>query len=86
MTRGALIGLVHARCFRVVKPTIQDGKVLALITADVDNVIGVAEMWHETWAQIIEVMVGTALLVKKIGWFAGIPLIMVIGMVSLARL
>ncbi|PIG88393.1 multidrug resistance protein [Aspergillus arachidicola] len=79
MTRGALVGLIHARCFRVVKPNMQDGKVLALITADVDNVIGVAEMWHETWAQTIEVMVGTALLVKKIGWFAGIPLIMVIG-------
>ncbi|KAE8342743.1 hypothetical protein BDV24DRAFT_173704 [Aspergillus arachidicola] len=78
MTRGALVGLIHARCFRVVKPNMQDGKVLALITADVDNVIGVAEMWHETWAQTIEVMVGTALLVKKIGWFAGIPLIMVI--------
>lgn len=80
MTRGALIGLIHARSLRAEESHRQDGKALTLMSADVDSVDTSGEMFHETWAQVIEVLVGTILLAKQIGWFAPLPLLIVFGM------
>jgi ABC-type transport system involved in cytochrome bd biosynthesis fused ATPase/permease subunit len=79
MTRGALIGLIHARSLRVEQSYNQDGKALTLMSTDVDSVETFTEMFHETWAQVVEVLVGTSLLARQIGWFAPLPLIIVFG-------
>lgn len=81
MARGALIGLLHAASLRAEKSPVQDGKALTLMSADVDSVNTSAEMLHETWAQLLEVLVGTTLLARQIGWFALLPLLIVFGMI-----
>ncbi|KAJ5689613.1 hypothetical protein N7462_004005 [Penicillium macrosclerotiorum] len=77
MTRGALIGLIHARSLTAEKSPAQDGNALTLMSTDVDSVDTCAEMLHETWAQVVEVIVGTTLLAREIGWFALLPLLIV---------
>ncbi|OOQ83629.1 putative multidrug resistance protein [Penicillium brasilianum] len=79
VTRGALIGLIHARSLRVENSHSQDGKALTLLSADVDSVDSFAEMFHETWAHVVEVLVGTSLLARQIGWFSPLPLLIVFG-------
>lgn len=81
MTRGALVGLIHAKSLRAEISPVEDRKALTLMSTDVDNVSTVAEMFHETWAQVTEVLIGTTLLAREIGWFALLPLIIIFGMV-----
>ncbi|KAI2671649.1 hypothetical protein CBS147355_8641 [Penicillium roqueforti] len=79
MARGALISLLHARSLRAASSPIHDGNALTLMSADVDSLDTSAEMLHETWAQVVEVLVGTALLGRQLGWFALLPLLIIFG-------
>lgn len=81
MTRGALVGLIHVKSLRAEKSPVEDRKALALMSTDVDNASTVAEMFHETWAQVTEVLIGTTLLAREIGWFPLLPLLIIFGMV-----
>jgi ATP-binding cassette subfamily C (CFTR/MRP) protein 1 len=54
------------------------GSAVTLISTDVDNVQDVGQMFHETWAQVLEVIIGTSLLATQIGWMWPIPLIMIV--------
>ena len=79
LTRGALVGLIHARSLRVESSPTHKEKALTLMSTDVDSVDSSAEMVHETWAQLGEVLVGTTLLARQIGWFALLPLFIIFG-------
>lgn len=45
-----------------------DGKAVSLMSTDVDSLDNMGEMFHETWAQVIEVLIGLALLAREVGW------------------
>jgi ATP-binding cassette subfamily C (CFTR/MRP) protein 1 len=77
MARGALIGLIYQRSLHVRNTSYEDGNAVTLMSIDVDNVQGVGEMFHETWAQLLEVVIGTSLLATQIGWLWPIPLIII---------
>lgn len=47
------------------------------MSADVDGIAGIGEMLHETWAQIIEVIVGIGLLALQVGWVSPLPLLLI---------
>ena len=81
MARGALISLLHARSLRVASSPIHAGNALTLMSADVDSLDTSAEMLHETWGQVVEVLVGTTLLGRQLGWFALLPLLIIFGMI-----
>ena len=78
MTRGSLISLIYHRSLHVRNASYEDGKAVTLMGTDVDNVQGVGEMFHETWAQLLEVIIGTSLLSTQIGWLWPIPLILIV--------
>jgi len=44
---------------------------------DADSLDGIAEMFHETWAQIIEVVIGVILLASEVGWIWPLPLFLI---------
>jgi ATP-binding cassette subfamily C (CFTR/MRP) protein 1 len=56
----------------------EDGEVTTLMSTDVDGLEGIAQMFHETWAQILEVLVGVVLLSKEVGWIWPLPLLLII--------
>jgi len=78
MIRGALVGLIHHRSLNVQSGTHDDGNAVTLMHTDVDSIDGVGQMFHETWAQLLEVIVGIALLTREIGWFSPVPLFIII--------
>jgi ATP-binding cassette subfamily C (CFTR/MRP) protein 1 len=77
IARGALIGLIYQRSLHVRNTSYEDGNAVTLMSTDVDNVQGVGEMFHETWAQLLEVIIGTSLLATQIGWLWPIPFIII---------
>lgn len=57
--------------------TYDNGEAVALMSTDADGLDGIAEMFHETWAQVLEVMVGLALLAGEVGWIWPLPLLLI---------
>ncbi|KAB8305120.1 hypothetical protein EYC80_004415 [Monilinia laxa] len=57
MTRGALVGLIHAKTMELPSIAYDNGKATTLMSTDADSLDGIAEMVHETWAQVIEVLI-----------------------------
>lgn len=81
LTRGCLIGLLHHKTLHihsaVTKP--DDGRVTALLSNDVEALIPIAEIVHDTWAYLLEVVVGMVLLSKRIGWLSIMLLVGIFG-------
>ncbi|GLA61414.1 hypothetical protein AtubIFM54640_001933 [Aspergillus tubingensis] len=73
MVRGALIGLVHDQAMRLPGKE-AESEAVTLINSDVDSVESVGEILHDTWAYLLEVMIGITLLAARLQWFAFLPL------------
>jgi hypothetical protein len=54
-----------------------DGEATTLMSTDADSLDGIAEMVHETWAQVIEVLIGIGLLASEVGWIWPLPLFLI---------
>ncbi|KGO74028.1 ABC transporter, integral membrane type 1 [Penicillium italicum] len=79
MVRGALIGLIHHQSLHLTHDKSQSSSALTLITSDIDSIESVGETFHETWARLVEVVTGTALLASHIRWFSLLPLVIIFG-------
>ncbi|ORY66313.1 putative ABC transporter [Pseudomassariella vexata] len=77
LTKSALIGLIHAKIIDSPSVSYDDGEATTLMSTDTDGLEGVGEMFHETWAQIMEVSIGIVLLSREIGWVWPLPLILI---------
>ncbi|RAK95436.1 putative ATP-binding cassette transporter, partial [Aspergillus ibericus CBS 121593] len=77
MVRGALINLIYHQSLTI--PSTSDSESVALMSSEVDSVESTGEIFHETWAQLLEVIVGTVLMAARIQWFAFLPLIIIFG-------
>ncbi|KYK58951.1 ABC transporter [Drechmeria coniospora] len=54
-----------------------NGEATTLMGIDAEILDSVTEMMHETWAQVIEVLVGIGLLARQVGWIWPLPLILI---------
>ncbi|KAI1318298.1 putative ABC transporter [Xylariaceae sp. FL0255] len=77
MTRSALVGLVHDKIMKSPSIAHDNGEATTLISTDVENVDGIGEMIHETWAQILETTIGVITLATQVGWIWIIPLFLI---------
>lgn len=75
--KSALVGLIHHKTISSPSIAYDDGEATALMGTDVDGLAGVAEMFHETWAQVVEVGLGVALLAREVGWIWPLPLVLI---------
>ncbi|OBT68976.1 hypothetical protein VE03_01419 [Pseudogymnoascus sp. 23342-1-I1] len=66
MVRGALVGLIHHRSLNVQLAHGADQSSVSLMSTDVDSIDTIGEMFHETWAQLLEVILGTVMLAEQI--------------------
>jgi ATP-binding cassette subfamily C (CFTR/MRP) protein 1 len=79
MTKAALVELTYEKTLDTPSTTHKDYSAVTLMSTDVDALEGVSEMFHEAWAQVLEVIVGMTLLAQQIGWFCIIPLPIIYG-------
>lgn len=81
MIRGALISLLHEHALeaRGVDEGEDQGRVVTLMSNDVSNVESAGSMAHEAWAQFVEVLIGTFLLSREVGWLWLVPIVFIFG-------
>ncbi|CZR52737.1 related to multidrug resistance protein [Phialocephala subalpina] len=68
LTRSALVGLIHDKTMNSPSISYDNGESTTLMSTDADSLDGMAEMFHETWAQVFEVVIGIVLLASEVGW------------------
>jgi hypothetical protein len=57
--------------------TYDSGESTTLMSSDADSLDGITEMFHETWAQVIEVVIGLFLLASEVGLLWPLPLFLI---------
>ncbi|KAF5584946.1 ABC transporter [Fusarium subglutinans] len=77
MTKGTLVGLINNTTLRQSSASYNDGIALTLISTDTESVMRFSSMFHETWAHVLEVMIGMAMLARQIRWAAPVPLVII---------
>ncbi|KAF5718710.1 multidrug resistance-associated 1 [Fusarium mundagurra] len=77
MTKGTLVGLINNAALRQPSSSYNDGVALTLISTDTESVMTFASMFHETWARVLEVVIGMAMLARQIRWAAPVPLMII---------
>ncbi|TVY68841.1 ABC transporter FUM19 [Lachnellula suecica] len=77
LTRSALVGLIHDKTMISPSVTYDNGESTTLMSTDADSLDGIAEMLHEIWAQIVEVVVGLVLLAREVGWIWPLPVFLI---------
>ncbi|KAJ6779285.1 hypothetical protein PWT90_07900 [Aphanocladium album] len=64
--RGSLIGIIYAEVLEDKSPG--GASALTLMSTDVDRIVTGVQNVHETWAGSIEIVIGVALLIHRIGY------------------
>ncbi|KAJ9155467.1 p-loop containing nucleoside triphosphate hydrolase [Pleurostoma richardsiae] len=67
-TKSALVGLIHAKMISLPSTAREDGEAITLMSTDAEGLENIVEMFHETWAQVLEVAIGMTLLAREVGW------------------
>jgi ATP-binding cassette, subfamily C (CFTR/MRP), member 1 len=83
MIRGAVVGLINSKSLNQQSSNYDDGRAVTLMSTDAENVGQSAQMFHETWAQVIEVLLGTVMLAREVGWICPVPLVIIFCELSL---
>lgn len=78
MIRGAVVGLINNKSLRHLSTGYDDAKAVTLMSTDAENVGQSAQMFHESWAHVIEVAIGAVMLARQVGWFFLVPFVMII--------
>lgn len=77
MIRGAVVGLIHRTSLDQPYSGYGDARAMTLMSTDTNGVCQSARFFHETWAQIIEVVVGITMLGREVGWLCPVPLVII---------
>jgi ATP-binding cassette subfamily C (CFTR/MRP) protein 1 len=77
MTKSALVGLIHEKTMRAPSIAYDNGEATTLMSTDADALDGIAEMVHEIWAHVIEVLIGMGLLAGQVGWIWPLLLVLI---------
>jgi hypothetical protein len=77
MSRSALVGLIHHKTMESPSISYDNGEATTLMSTDAEGLDGLSEMIHETWAQIIEVVIGIFLLAREVGWIWPLPIFLI---------
>ncbi|RFU34159.1 hypothetical protein B7463_g2169, partial [Scytalidium lignicola] len=76
-SRGALIGLIHARCLTMRDGVYDDAAAVTHMSSDTDIAENFAWLCQETWAQMVEFLIGMSMLWNQLGWWCLTPLVIV---------
>ncbi|KAF2150695.1 putative ATP-binding cassette transporter [Myriangium duriaei CBS 260.36] len=81
LTRGSLTSLLYAKTLKLhgCSDRANDGRVTTLMSTDVEALVPFAEMLHETWAHILEVIIGMGLLLQQVGVISPVLLLSILG-------
>lgn len=74
MIRSSLTALIYNKTLSRNYDDVDAGHAMTLMGSDVEGVGESAEMAHETWAYVTELVVGIFILASQVKWFWPVPL------------
>lgn len=78
MIRGSLTTLIYNKALTIESNVSDTGKVITIMSTDIDGAAEAGKMLHEAWAKFFELVIGVILLVREIKWLAPLPFIIII--------
>ncbi|TFB06902.1 Metal resistance protein YCF1 [Trichoderma ghanense] len=78
MTRASLTTLIYNKALNIGSHAAETGKVITIMSTDVDGAVEAGRMVHEAWAKLFELVLGVVLLVRQVKWLAPLPFIIII--------
>jgi hypothetical protein len=78
MTRASLTTLIYNKALNIGSHAAETGKVITIISTDVDGAVEAGRMVHEAWAKLFELVLGVVLLVRQVKWLAPLPFIIIV--------
>ncbi|UKZ49723.1 hypothetical protein TrVGV298_003971 [Trichoderma virens] len=85
MIRGSLTTLIYNKALTIGSHVSDTGKVLTIMSTDVDGAAEAGKMLHEAWAKLFELVLGVILLVREVKWLAPLPFIIIIFCSQISR-
>ncbi|KAL7797360.1 ABC transporter type 1, transmembrane domain-containing protein [Trichoderma ceciliae] len=77
MTRGCLTTLIYHKTLTIGSHVSDTGKVITIMSTDVDGAAEAGKMLHEAWAKVFELILGVILLVREVKWLAPLPFVII---------
>jgi ATP-binding cassette subfamily C (CFTR/MRP) protein 1 len=71
------VGIIHTKSMESPSVTYDNGEATTLMSTDADSLGGIGGIVHETWAQVVEVVIGIRLLALEVGWIWPLPLFLI---------
>lgn len=75
--RGCLTTLIYNKALTISSHVPDAGKVITIMSTDVDSAAEAGQMFHEAWAKLFELVIGVVLLVREVKWLAPLPFIII---------
>ena len=72
--QSSLTALVYNKTLSRNYQDVDAGHAMTLMGSDIDGVSDAAEMAHETWAYVTELVIGVIILASQVKWFWPVPL------------
>ncbi|KAH6606099.1 MRP-type ABC transporter [Trichoderma cornu-damae] len=77
MMRGCLTTLIYNKALTIGSHVTDTGRVLTVMSTDVDGAADAGTMLHETWAKSFELAIGVTLLIREVKWLALLPFVII---------
>lgn len=85
MIRGCLTTLIYNKTLAIGSHISDTGKVLTIMSTDVNGAAEAGKMFHEAWAKLFELVLGIILLIREVKWLAPLPFIIIICKLTCVR-
>ncbi|KAK4073997.1 hypothetical protein Trihar35433_3471 [Trichoderma harzianum] len=85
MIRGCLTTLIYNKTLAIGSHISDTGKVLTIMSTDVNGAAEAGKMFHEAWAKLFELVLGIILLIREVKWLAPLPFIIIIFCSQISR-
>lgn len=73
--RASLVGLVYDKALNLSHDGSDAGRVVTIMSTDIDGVCDTGALLHATWGQFFELAAGLVLLAREVGWLFPVPLV-----------
>ncbi|KAH7015725.1 P-loop containing nucleoside triphosphate hydrolase protein [Ilyonectria destructans] len=77
MLRGSLIALIYNKTLEMNFGVSHVGDAVSLMSTDVLGIADTGEMFHETWGQLLELIIGLFILERQVQWLWPVPLVII---------
>lgn len=79
--RGSLFALIYQKSLRldITSPSVSPMAGITLIGTDTETIIGGMNMFHELWANLVEIAIATWLIYRELGPACAMPIALAVG-------